>query len=70
MLRRELAESRNDVGLDNLCLLIRLCSIVREDRRTEIGVIDRVVDRDCNLKAGFVGEEGTRNAGPHRLQMT
>ena len=70
MVRRELAESRNDMGLENLCLLIGLCGIVRKDRRTEISVIDRVVDRDCDFKASFIGEEATRNASPHRLRMT
>ena len=70
MLRRELAESRNDMGFDNLCLLIRLCGIIREDRRAEIGVVDRVMDGDRNLKASFVGEERTRDASPHRLRTT
>jgi hypothetical protein len=70
MLRRELAESRDDMALDNLCLLIGLGSIVRNDRRTEISVIDRIVDRDCNLKSSFVREHATRNASPHRGKTT
>lgn len=56
------------MGLDNLCLLIRFCSIVRKNRRAEISVIDRIMDRDCDFKGLFVGEEATRNASPHRLQ--
>ena len=68
MLRGELSESGNDVRFDQLGLLVRLRGIVWEDRGAEIGVVDRVVDRFSNLKAGLVGKEGTRNASPHRLR--
>ena len=53
---------------DYLGLLVGLGGIVCEDRGAEISVVDRVMYRDGELKAGLVGKDRTSNTGPHRLK--
>ena len=55
------------MGLDQLSLLVRLRSIVWEDRGAEISIVDRVMNRHGDLEASLISKERAGNAGPHRL---
>ena len=67
MFLRELAQGIEDVLLDDFGLGIGLGGIVGDDGRREIGVVDRVVDRDGNFKASVVIDHRSGNTSPHRL---
>ena len=67
VLLRELPDRVEDVFLDDLGLSIRLSGVVWNDGRGEIGVVDRVMDRDGYLEAGVIVDWGTGDTSPHRL---
>ena len=68
MLLRELAQGLDDMLLDGASLRVGVVGVVRDDGRREIGVVDRVVDRDGDFVTGVVVDGGTGNTSPHGLE--
>ena len=67
VLLREMADGLNDMLFNGLGLSIRLSRVIRDHAGGEIGVVDRVVDGDGNLKASVVVHRRTGDTSPHRL---
>ena len=67
MLGRELAEGGDDVLFDRLGLSVGLSRVVGNERRREIGVVDRVVDGYRDLECRAVVYNRPSNTCPHRL---
>ena len=57
MLFGKLSDSRDDVGFDDLSLLVRLRGIVWEDRGAEISAVDGVMYGDGEFEASLVSKE-------------
>lgn len=68
MLSRELAQAVEDVDLDLLRGLLWVTSGVRNDRRGKVCVVDRVVDRERDLKLCVVIDWAARDTSPHWLE--
>ena len=68
MLGRELAEDLDGMFLDGSSLLFGVLGIVGDNGGREVGVVDRVVDRDRDFKAGVVVDHCAGYARPHRLK--
>lgn len=56
------------MGFDHLSLIVGLRGIVWEDRRAEIGAVDRVMYGDGEFEASLVSKERASDASPHRLR--
>ena len=65
----ELAQSVENVLLDLLGLRVGLGRVIGNRAGREVGVVDRIVDRDGDLKAGVVVDHGAGNTGPHGLMI-
>lgn len=68
MLDGELAEDLEDVLLNGFGILIRGVGVVGNSHRREIGAVDRVVDRNSDLKLRVVVDDSTGDTCPHRLK--
>lgn len=69
VLRRELAEGANNVFLDYLRLGFWLGSVVSDQSRCEVGVVDRIVNGYGDLEACAVVHDRTGDTCPHGLEI-
>ena len=68
VLEGELAKSLENLLLDLFRVLIWGVWGVWDDHRREIGAINRIVNRHCDLILGIVIDHSPCYSGPHRLK--
>lgn len=67
MFNRELAEDLKDVLFDGFRIFLWAVGIIRDNHRREVGAINRIMDRNSNLKLRVVIDDSTGNTSPHGL---
>lgn len=64
----ELAKSLENDLFDLFCVLIWVVGVIWDDHRREIGAINRIVNRYCDLILGIVIYHSACDGGPHWLK--